>query len=74
MFEDILGTTDKVPEKLDVYHGCPFCGDKNIEEDGPGTFPNAEQFNQPMVCNNCDGRWTIEYDEELEIKNVNRKV
>lgn len=74
MFEDILGVVTK-KQKLDIYHGCPFCGTrKNIEEDGEGYFPNEEQYNQPMVCNTCEGRWTIEYDRNLAIKNVNRKV
>jgi len=72
MFDDILGTikepTPSTPEFN--FEGCPYCGALNIEEDGAGTFPSAKQFNQPMVCNTCGGKWTVEYDEDLEIKNV----
>ncbi len=75
MFEDILGFTDeRLPELLDIYHGCPFCGARNIEEDGPGSFPTEDQLIQPMVCSSCDGTFTVEYDKDLAVKNVNRKV
>jgi len=75
MFEDILGPKKdrllQLPELPDIdFEGCPYCGALNIEEDGIGAFPNAKQFNQPMVCNTCGGKWTVEYDEDLEIKNV----
>ena len=68
MFDDILGNI-KPPENID-YKGCPYCGEINIEEDGIGSFIGNEQYNQPMVCNTCGGRWTVEYDEDLEVKKV----
>jgi hypothetical protein len=71
MFEDILGIDSPQPRQEEFnFEGCPLCGAINIEEDGAGTFPHAKQFDQPMVCNSCGGKWTVEYDEDLEIKNV----
>ncbi len=68
MFEDILGPIR--PQPPDEYMGCPFCGKQNYEEDGPGTFPDLHSYHQPMICLTCGGRWTVEYDEDLEIEKV----
>lgn len=69
MFEDILGPIR--PQPLTTkYMGCPFCGKQNYEEDGPGVFPDLQSYHQPMVCMACGGRWTVEYNEDLEIETV----
>ena len=70
MFEDILGPVRPQPLSSDRYMGCPFCGKRNYEEDGPGEFPNLQSYHQPMVCMTCGGRWTIEYNEDLEVETV----
>ncbi len=70
MFEDILGPTRPELPPSEEFMGCPFCGKKNYEEDGPGTFPDLQSYHQPMVCLTCGGKWTIEYNEDLEVEGV----
>lgn len=65
MFEDILGIMRPKTLEREQFMGCPFCGKLNFEEDGPG-----HPFIQPMVCMTCGGQWTVEYDEELGVKQV----
>jgi hypothetical protein len=76
MFEDLIGPkrpktlpSDNSPTASIADQVCPICGSTDIENISGG-FSNSNCYFSAMICIDCRGKWTVEYDSDLNIINV----
>jgi Zn ribbon nucleic-acid-binding protein len=71
MFEDIIGNTySKKKSKIEsAAEACPVCKATDVAPIW-GMFISLHEYVQTMECVVCSSKWSILYDEDLNIKDV----
>lgn len=71
MFEDIIRNINSKKENKieDAAEVCPVCKSTDVVPIC-GVFVSSHEYVQTMKCVVCNSKWTILYDEDLNIIDV----
>jgi len=71
MFEDIIGNTHSNSNGWfeNAAEMCPVCKAADVIPVW-GVFVSSHEYVQTMKCVACSSKWSILYDEDLNIKDV----
>jgi len=69
MFEDLIPDKKKSLKKTITDHEqCPSCGSTDVDSVDGLFIPNG--YVETVLCRRCGIKWTITYDVDLNIVNI----